>query len=141
MNGVSSLERAAIKPGNLILVVDDEPDIRGIIKTFLERGGYEVITASDGESGQAMFLQHRDRIRLVLTDTQMPGMHGVAMVQAIRQLDQSVPVIAASGNPDPAKFAEFEALNVTTFLPKPYLPAQLLSTVEAVLQGEAAAPR
>ncbi|MBI4327898.1 MAG: response regulator [Chloroflexi bacterium] len=133
-------EPAPPREGPLILVVDDEPYVRRMIKAALERHGFQVITAEDGASGLAAFTRHRDSIRVVLTDTVMPDMDGVELVRALRQLDQRIPIISASGCHDPGNLAELQALRVTAFLFKPFQLEELLRTVDGVVRGRANLP-
>jgi CheY-like chemotaxis protein len=64
----------AVGHGELILVVDDELAIREITKGTLEAYGYRALTAADGTEAVALYAQHKDEIRLVLTDLMMPYM-------------------------------------------------------------------
>jgi CheY-like chemotaxis protein len=121
---------------NLVLLVEDDPTVRGVVAATLRHHGYGVVTAEDGVSGLEAFTQNRGSIRVVLTDTLMPRMGGIEMVQAIRELDPRIPIISTSGMPDPDVIAEFGALNVTAFIPKPYRQAELLRAVAVAMQGD-----
>ena len=117
--------------GELILLVDDEDNIRRITRSSLEQQGYRVLAASDGAEALACFQQHHATIRVVLTDLLMPFMDGHGLIQAVRQIDPTMCIIAVSGHaaePDPNLPA-----TVSAFLAKPYSRHQLLQTVAAVL--------
>ncbi|HEY0077366.1 MAG TPA: PAS domain S-box protein [Pyrinomonadaceae bacterium] len=122
--------------GELILVVDDEESIRQITRGTLETFGYEVLTAGDGTEAVALYAQHRDRIRLVLTDMMMPFMDGPATIRALQKLDPQVKIIAASGLGGNEKSAEALSAGVKKFLPKPYTAEKLLTTLAEVLNAK-----
>jgi DNA-binding response OmpR family regulator len=88
-----------------ILVVDDDPAVRELLKEYLELKGYVVITASTG--AEAVTAVQEQRPRLILLDILMPGMDGLAILQRIRQIDPTVGVImlTAVGDEEIAKEA------------------------------------
>jgi PAS domain S-box-containing protein len=115
--------------GELILIVDDEENIRHITQATLEKFGYRTLTAADGAEALAIYAQNSAEIRLVLTDMAMPFMDGAATIRALRRLNPSLPIVAASGLPP----AEINELNANRFLPKPYTAEKLLTTLAAIL--------
>jgi PAS domain S-box-containing protein len=121
--------------GELILVVDDEPNILSITKMILEKHRYDVLLASDGTEALAIFAQQMQSIRLVLTDISMPYMDGASLARALRKMKPDLPVIASTGQGEPPGGAEFQALGVKNFLTKPYNTEKLLAAVHETLQG------
>jgi len=121
--------------GQLILVVDDEIAIREITKGTLETYGYRALTAADGTEAIALYAQHKDEIRVVLTDLMMPYMDGPVTIRALRKLNPHVKIIASSGLADNGKLAEVNG-GVQSFLPKPYTAQKLLTTLEELLSEE-----
>jgi two-component system cell cycle sensor histidine kinase/response regulator CckA len=118
--------------GELILIVDDESAVRDIAKAILETHGYKVITAEDGAEGVAAYARHRDAIRLVISDTDMPIMSGAAMLRSIRKENPQVRVITSGGlSPDDSAGDDHD--RAVFRLPKPYTAAQLLHTVRNTL--------
>jgi PAS domain S-box-containing protein len=81
-----------------VLVVDDEEPIRRNFAAALEDRGYLVSTASDGACALEVFARVAPDI--VLTDLRMPGMHGLALIRALRSLDDAVPLVVVSGAGD-----------------------------------------
>ncbi len=77
-----------------VLVVDDEPDIREVLNLSLADAGYRVVTAGDGAQGLAVCRQMRPQI--VLTDVRMPGMDGIALLEAVKALDPAIEVIVVT---------------------------------------------
>jgi two-component system, cell cycle sensor histidine kinase and response regulator CckA len=86
--------------GELILVVDDEANIRQTLKMILESYNYTVMTASNGIEAIATYTTHRDEITIVLLDIMMPSMDGNAAIQALQQINPQVKIIACSGVSD-----------------------------------------
>ncbi len=101
-----------------ILVVDDEPNLRRVLRAQLERDGYDVHTAEDGE--QALALLHEHHIDLVITDLRMPKLDGMELLRRITALEDAMPVvmITAHGTVDTA----VEALKMGAFdyITKPF---------------------
>ena len=116
--------------GELVLVVDDEENIRQITLATLEKFGYRALTAADGTEALAIYSQNAAQIAVVLTDMAMPFMDGAATIRALRRLSPTLPIIAASGLPP----SEINDLNVNAFLSKPYTAEKLLTTLAEVLE-------
>jgi two-component system, OmpR family, response regulator len=81
-----------------VLVVDDDPTIRVLVKHLLEEGGFAVDTADTGESGRVLAMVN-DYDAIVL-DLQLPDGHGIPLVQELRRLKRDTPVIVLTGNTD-----------------------------------------
>jgi CheY-like chemotaxis protein len=101
----------------LVMVVDDDEDIRAVLKLFLEAEGYRVITAADGREALQQ-LQTPERPSLILLDLMMPGMDGEQFMKAVRRTPlASIPVVIMSGHREAAdKVIE---LNANCCLMKP----------------------
>jgi len=119
--------------GELILLVDDEIAIREIAKATLEAYGYRALTAADGTEAVALYAQHKDEIRVVLTDMMMPYMDGLATIRALQKLNPQVKIIASSGLTENAGAFEAGNAGVKTFLSKPYTAGKLLEALAEVL--------
>jgi len=122
--------------GELILVIDDENAIREVARETLSAFGYRVMVAGDGAEAMAVFVAHKDEVKVVMTDMMMPYMDGPATIRALRRLDPKVKIIATSGLKAEDKLSDAAQLGVKTFLPKPYTAEKLLKTVAAVLKEE-----
>jgi two-component system cell cycle sensor histidine kinase/response regulator CckA len=134
-----SAESAVVKAppkgnGELILVVDDEENIREITKATLEKFGYRVVTASDGTDGISVFLQHTKEVALVLTDMAMPFMDGTSLIRALKKIDPKIKVVVMSGLMNPEQTTELHGLGVNTFLTKPFTVETLLITLAEVFR-------
>ena len=115
--------------GELILVVDDEIAIREITKGTLEAYGYRALTAADGTEAVALYAQHKDEIKVVLTDLMMPYMDGPVTIRALHKLNPNVRIIASSGLAENSRAIEGAKL----FLPKPYTAERLLNALAEVI--------
>ena len=113
--------------------MDDETSIGELTKTILEAHGYRAVTASSGAQGVQLYAQYRQQVRAVLIDMIMPVMNGMATMQALRELDPRVPIIAMSGLSANNKSDEAAKLGVEVFLPKPYSKETLLASLHELL--------
>ena len=112
-----------------ILVVDDNVDIRGFAKRFLETAGYTVITAADGEEGLRFYEAHQSSITLLLTDVSMPNMNGVELADRVLRMDSKLPVLLMSGDAS----SDYRGLQCVE---KPFQPAELIERVNRVLNAK-----
>ncbi|HEV2436395.1 MAG TPA: response regulator [Verrucomicrobiae bacterium] len=124
-------------PPPRILVVEDEPDIRRLNAEVLKSFGYNVDTAEDGEAGWKALRAVRhapESYALLITDHDMPGLTGLALVKKLRAARLALPVIMATGRLLPEDlFTRYGWLQPGAALIKPYSVEQLLGTVQAVL--------
>lgn len=121
-------------PGNgeLILVVDDESAIRQVAQHTLESFNYDVITASDGIEALAIYVQNKNKIKLILIDMMMPSMDGVTAIQALQRMNPKVPIIAMSGLTSTEVNAK--SVGAKGFLTKPFTSKNLLNTFNQVFK-------
>ena len=118
-----------------ILVIDDEPQMRDMLKQLLQLDGHHVTLASNGDEGIACF--NKSQPDLVITDILMPYKDGIELVIEIRRIDTETPIIATSGGRRSlsASFNLDSSLLVgaNTMLPKPFTRAQLQASVKKCL--------
>ena len=123
---------------NRILVVGDDPDSRCLNAEVLKNSGYEVDTAEDGKAGWEALHATRhapESYALLITDHDMPGLSGLALVKKVRAARMALPVIMATGTlPTEELMSRYPWLQPVATLVKPYSVEQLLGTVEAVLR-------
>lgn len=110
-----------------ILVVDDKPMIRDSVGTTLQRSGYKVIAAGDGNTALTMVARHRPAV--VITDLKMPEMDGLELLKRVRQSDDQLPVVlmTAYGSVDAAVHAMKDG--AFDFIQKPFEGDQLVMTI------------
>jgi DNA-binding response OmpR family regulator len=116
---------------NRILFVDDCIDIREAVPKVLERSGYRVDIAEDGEAGWEAL--QGTRYDLLITDHKMPKLTGVELVRKLRFARMELPVILASAALPMEALGRNPLLQIAAVLPKPFTVAELLETVKAVL--------
>jgi CheY-like chemotaxis protein len=124
----------AKKPTPIILLVDDDPLIRGLGQELLEHLGYRVETAGDGSEALKKF-QGMKRVDLVVLDYYLPGQNGYEVLKEFKMLDKRARVLVASGfltSQDMANLKEEGALGLIN---KPYRLADLQHRIKAVLAG------
>ncbi len=129
---------------NLLLLVDDEVDIRNTASKLLERLGFQVLCAADGEQAIALFHEQAARFSGVILDLTMPRMDGVQTLAQLRSIRADIPVIISSGYSEQDIQVRFAGMKLNGFIPKPYtlaslrtvlsnsLPAHLLPSPAAV---------
>lgn len=123
------VQRAASGSGT-ILVVDDESIVSRTARQILEKFGYQVIIARDGQEGVDLFRAHASEIDLVLLDMDMPVMPGEIAFPQIRAIRPNMPVIVTSGFDEAEAVRRFGS-DIDTFLQKPYTAVQLINKVHA----------
>jgi two-component system cell cycle sensor histidine kinase/response regulator CckA len=114
----------------MILVVDDEPVICGLIERVLRQKGFWVVTAANGADALSISESYRGEIELLITDVRMPGMDGPTLVRQLSAIEPGVPVLFMSGDCDPSDLEPFEC---SDFLAKPFSLDRLVEEVECLI--------
>jgi DNA-binding response OmpR family regulator len=114
-----------------ILIVEDEPQLRGLLRLYLERAGYSVTEAGDGAAALAAF--KADGADLVVLDLMLPGMHGEAVLEALRE-EADVPILITSAKRSDAERIAGLRLGADDYLAKPFNPHELTARVAAILR-------
>jgi len=119
-----------------ILVVDDEEDIRVLVKTILENEGYKVLTADDGE--QALKILDKEKIDLVLLDVMMPGMSGWAVVGEMMKKpyikDVSIAMLTVK-TMEPEHYYSEESEGLVDYINKPFTNRDLVTRVKNIFES------
>ena len=127
-------------PERPILVVDDDAKIVRLVRTYLERDGFSVVTAADGPAALEAIERHRPA--LVVLDLMLPELDGRAVVRAVRRDDEAAatPILMLSARGSTVdRIAGLED-GADDYLPKPFSPAELVLRVKSILRRSAAAP-
>jgi DNA-binding response OmpR family regulator len=119
-------------PGELILLVDDEPNILELARMYLERDGFRVDTVGDGLAA----LQAVDRLRpaLVVLDIMLPEMDGLDVCRRLRAQDNPVPILMLTARDDDIDKILGLELGADDYLTKPFNPHELVARVKAILR-------
>ncbi len=120
-------------PRKTALVVEDDPEIRLLISTYLQRLGYEVGTASNGSQAIAKLGQARPTILCI--DQMLPEATGYDVCEHVRKTPslKALPILMISARDMPADRATAEELGVRKYLVKPFTQAQFIESVNATL--------
>jgi two-component system cell cycle sensor histidine kinase/response regulator CckA len=120
-----------------VLLVDDEPEVRGLAGEILRRVGYTLLEAGSGEEALTVVDKHGSPIHLLVTDIMMPGMNGRELAERMRSLRPDLRVLYISGYVRDADTRAALLGNQSAFLSKPFTPETLTQKVRELL---AAAP-
>jgi chemosensory pili system protein ChpA (sensor histidine kinase/response regulator) len=139
-------EKEAVTPASLkrklkLLVVDDSISIRKYVQRFLDRMGYEVEVASDGM--EALTIMGRMKIDAVITDLEMPVMHGYDLMAEMRKSLELmyIPVIVLTSRAGDKHRQKAREMGAQDYLVKPFEEQELLGTLKRILSGVALAGR
>ena len=123
--------RTAWTAGGTVLVIDDEPAVRGLARAVLSRAGFSVLDAADGRTGLDVLLRREVQVDAVLMDVSMPELDGTEVLALLREDFPHLPVLMSSGYP-PEGLVGGET-GPTGFLKKPYAPVELVDTLSQLL--------
>lgn len=118
-----------------ILAVDDSEPMRKMVELVLKSAGYAVTLAVDGVDGVAKF--KAGRFDLIVTDINMPNMHGVELIKEIRKLSPDIPILALTTESEDEMRKKGAEAGADGWIVKPFRPAQFLDIVRQVLETPA----
>lgn len=122
---------SSVAPPPLVLVVDDDDGVRGVVACALTRGGLEVVEAADAE--QALKCLGEQRIALVVLDIGLPGMNGLQLLGRLRETGR-LPVIMLTGRSSEVDRVIGLEMGADDYVVKPFSPKELCARVLAVLR-------
>lgn len=114
-----------------VLVVDDEAQIVRVLRGYLERAGFHVLTAHDGT--EALRVARRERPDLIILDLMLPGMDGLDVCRAIRR-ESDVPIIMLTARVDEADTLVGLELGADDYVTKPFSPREVVARARALLR-------
>ena len=120
-----------------ILVVEDEPQIAGLVRDYLEHAGFAVLTAGDGAG--ALALARTRRPDAIVLDLGLPRIDGLDVIRALRR-DSAVPIVILSARGDETDRVTGLELGADDYVVKPFSPKELVARVRAVLRRVEARP-
>ena len=120
-----------------ILVVDDEPQIIKVLKGYLEKAGFQVVTAGDGQ--MALLLFQREKPDFVILDLNLPGMDGLEICTAIRR-ESNVPILMLTARVEEADRIIGLELGADDYVIKPFSPREVVTRVRTILRRVEAQP-
>lgn len=124
-----------------ILVVEDEPDIQELIEYNLEKQGYEVRVASDGE--KALAIAASESADLILLDIMLPVLDGLTVCRKIRELDhhKATPIIMLTAKGEESDIVVGLELGADDYMTKPFSPKELIARIRAHIRRVTEAPK
>ncbi|HOX25000.1 MAG TPA: PAS domain S-box protein [Candidatus Krumholzibacteria bacterium] len=125
--------------GELVLLVEDDDMVRSLTRQMLERAGYKVLEARDGEDAMELFMAHAAEVELLIFDVVMPRMDGRMLYDNISELRPGVPVLFCSSYSADILESEYMLEVGGTLLSKPYRVTDLLQRVRSLLDRRATA--
>ncbi len=128
-------KKKATRSSDTILIVDDEEIARSVAKRTLEKFGFKVLMAKDGQEGVNVFRKHVKIIDGVLLDMTMPKMSGEEALGEMRRTDPKVRVILSSGYNQRNAIARFAGKGLAGFIQKPYEPRALVEKLNEILEN------
>jgi two-component system chemotaxis response regulator CheY len=119
-----------------VLIVDDEPDVRKVVKMTLTKAGYDVIEAEDGEKAIAAIQEGENPLLLdvIISDIRMPKVNGVEAINYFQQQWPSVPLIVLTGFPDMEMATGFLKKGIVDYLVKPVEKEKLTAAVAKAIE-------
>ena len=119
--------------GKTILLIDDEPMVTDICEMMLKKLGHEVLKAYNGSEGIELYEANRNRIDLIISDFNMPGMDGQQVVDRLRIMNHGVKVLLSSGGMSVTEEQEALVRGFNGFLRKPYNMELLSDKIAEIL--------
>ncbi|MEM6654618.1 MAG: ATP-binding protein [Planctomycetota bacterium] len=119
--------------GQVVLLVEDDPQVREVGERSLRLAGYEVLTADDGEAGLELFIENAGRVDLVILDSVLPRLSGRRVFEDIRRLQSEVPVIFVTGFDPVSSIGASSGPMADAVIAKPYDRSELLSEVKSLV--------
>ncbi len=125
--------------GELILVVDDEPNIVQLARLYLERDGFQVTSAGDGTAA----LQAAERLKpaLMVLDLMLPELDGLEVCRRLRAQNSSLPILMLTARDDDVDKILGLEMGADDYLTKPFNPREMVARVKAILRRGASAIR
>ena len=134
---MSFIEDASSTKGK-ILIIDDEEDVREVLRIHLESANYNVIEAENGEEGIALMKSGANllQVGLIICDIRMPKVNGVEAIDYLKENAPSIPIMVVTGYPDSELAVSLLKKGVKDYLVKPVEKEKLLAKVKDALSAE-----
>lgn len=116
-----------------ILLVEDDPVVRHVVRLLLELEGDSVLEAKDGDDALTVVNAYQGPLDLLLTDVMMPGLSGAEVCDRVREGRPGLPTLFISGFYPEAVFPDQRLPEGSAFLAKPFMPEELVDAVDELL--------
>ena len=118
-----------------ILVVDDDPRLRDLLRRYLGDNGFTVVTADGAQSMNRLWM--RERFDLLILDLMMPGEDGLSIMRRLRGGNDTTPIVMLTAKGEDVDRIVGLEMGADDYLPKPFNPRELLARINAVLRRQA----
>lgn len=125
--------RGSKDPNSKILAIEDDPEVLALYKSYLQKRGYEVLSATGAVEGMSLLNAHPDT-KLILLDLNLPGMSGEEWIAWYAEQGKKTPVVVASGKGDILTITKGN--NRTAALTKPFHMEELQELIEVLLADD-----
>ena len=115
-----------------ILVVDDDPRLRDLLRRYLGDNGFSVVTAENAQTMNRLWT--RERFDLLILDLMMPGEDGLSIMRRLRGANDTTPIVMLTAKGEDVDRIVGLELGADDYLPKPFNPRELLARINAVLR-------
>jgi two-component system chemotaxis response regulator CheY len=131
---MSLIDQAASIKGK-ILIIDDESEVREVLRLQLEEANYNVIEASDGEEGVTLMKSGSNllQVGMIICDIRMPKVNGIEAIEYLKRNAPSIPIVVITGYPDSALAVSLLKKGVMDYMVKPIEKVKLLEKVAEAL--------
>jgi two-component system, cell cycle sensor histidine kinase and response regulator CckA len=129
-------DREAVQGTGTVLVIEDEKELAELLTTTLVLKGYKVIAAYDGLQGIMVYQEHKDEIKIVISDLGLPRMNGEEVFKQIKKMNHRVKIILLSGFIDPEVKARLYEAGARHFLEKPYTPDNVFQAIKKAMEDK-----
>lgn len=123
---------------DVVLLVEDDDAIAGLLECVLTRLHWRVLRAESGAECQQRLAAHRAEIGLAFLDCSLPDTHGGMLCSRLRAAVPGLPVLLTSGRAQPGVLELVAADGPAAFLPKPFMPADVVRHIQALVPARAA---
>ncbi len=119
-----------------VLVVDDDPRLRDLLRRYLTDNGFTVYTAENGQAMNKLWL--RERFDVLILDLMLPGEDGLSILRRLRGANEATPIIMLTAKGEDVDRIVGLEMGADDYLPKPFNPRELLARINAVLRRKGA---
>jgi two-component system phosphate regulon response regulator OmpR len=119
-----------------VLVVDDDPRLRDLLRRYLTDNGFTVYTAENGQAMNKLWL--RERFDVLILDLMLPGEDGLSILRRLRGANETTPIIMLTAKGEDVDRIVGLEMGADDYLPKPFNPRELLARINAVLRRKGA---
>jgi PAS domain S-box-containing protein len=115
--------------GELVLVVDDEANIRNLLKLVLGKANFQLMEAVNGADALVKVNELKERLNYIITDIHMPQLDGLGLIRKVKEILPAITIVAMTGRLEANEREQIEALNVAAIIEKPFTPNTILAAL------------